>query len=104
MAASTGKVDYSEEGGEYNERRECWVWKNDRGQISRDGDKPAMIFDNGDQIWKKNGMPHRLTGKAWICHDSRNVLQWFIEGRRYNTVKEFEKARDAYYAQYSDTA
>lgn len=101
-AATNETMDYSEDGGEYNADLQCWVWKNDRGQPHREGDKPAMIFDNGDMIWQKNGMPHRLTGKAWISHGSGNVLQWFIEGRRYNTKKKFEKARNEYIKEHGD--
>lgn len=93
---------YSTDGGEYNADLQCWVWKNDRGQPHREGDKPAMIFDNGDQIWLKNGLPHRLTDKAWVPHTGSNVLGWSIEGRRYNTMKEFEKARAAYVAEHGN--
>ena len=96
MAVATNEtVDYSEDGGEYNDMYQRWEWKNDRGQPHREGDKPALIYDNGTVVWCKDGKLHRLDGRPWNV-TSREDDPWFIEGIQYDTEEEFLVARDAY--------
>lgn len=35
------------------------LWKNSEHLSHRDGDLPARIYTNGDQIWCQNGLTHR---------------------------------------------
>lgn len=96
MAALKEKVDYSEEGGKYNTMFNRWEWTNDRGKHDRGGDKPALIYDSGTEVWCRNGLLHRLTGKAWIVDDDSEDHPWFINGMPYDTEEKFLVARDAY--------
>jgi len=88
-ATTTETVDYSKYGGKYNKKFQRWEWTNDRGQHHRQGDQPALIFDNGTEIWCEDGVPHRLSGKAWIVKDGSGYDAWFIKGVRYDTEEEF---------------
>lgn len=95
-ATTTERVDYSEYGGVYNEEFKRWEWANDEGKFHREGGKPALIFDNGTEIWCEDGVPHRLSGKAWIVKDGSGADAWFLNGNRCNTEDQFVCKRDAY--------
>lgn len=43
----------------------CWVRNN---QSHRDGDKPAIIYDNGAMIWCQNGTRHRDGDMPAVIH------------------------------------
>ncbi len=58
-------------------------WTNEEGQYHRDDDLPAVIWENGYQVWCQNGLYHRLDGPAviwangsqeWFQHDLRHRL------------------------------
>jgi len=41
-------------------------WYNKNGQRHRDGDKPAIVWADGDKFWYRNGKPHRDGGKPAV--------------------------------------
>lgn len=47
------------------------------GQYHRDGG-PAIMYDNGDQVWCYDGLIHRIGGPAVINTES---LEWYLFGR-----------------------
>ena len=67
-------------------------------------DQPAFIEEDDDDdmtscVWYKNGIKHRLSGVAEQYHKDRDDIasyDWWIEGVRYYTKKEFEEAVKAY--------
>lgn len=52
-------------------------WKN--GQPHRDGDGPAIIYNNGGQEWWKNGKLHRQDDQPAI--DCQDLKVWAVNGR-----------------------
>lgn len=40
-------------------------------------DGPAVIYDNGEQVWYKDGKRHRIDGPARICDDHE---EWYFDG------------------------
>lgn len=97
MAVSNNEtVDYSKELGVYNHKWKRWEWTDEYRRPHRKGDKPALIYDNGLQIWCEDGVMHRLNGKAWICPDGSSFDAWYINGSCYWTEEEFLAAREDY--------
>jgi len=55
--------------------------------LHRDGDLPAVIFDNGQMEWYFHGRPHRAGDKPAVM-DTRGNMSWVVNGR-------IHRARDA---------
>jgi len=117
---------YRKAGGVYYPLQRCWKWTDEDGLLDRDGDKPAMIEDiggkfwarkgkltrddapaykhpNGSFVWYRDGVIHRLTGKA-AYFAATGESMWFIEGKAYKTQEEFEAAREKYYEDHDIVA
>jgi len=88
--------------------------KNNRGELHSFDDKPAVVYDNGDKWWYKEGKLHRVGGpavdwtngaKGWYkegyfhridgpaCECSDGSEEWFYEGKeiKCNSTEEFLK-------------
>lgn len=94
--AATDALDYSEEGGVYNDYVKGWEWFDEEGRYHRDGDRPAAIYDSGSLFWYQHGEPHRLGGYASIYASCMYNPEWWVNGKRFMTKHQFEKARDSY--------
>ena len=64
------------------------------GKLHRE-DGPAEEYISGDKRWYINNKLHRLDGHAIEWSDDGDVEYW-IEGKRYSTKEEFEKAAYLY--------
>jgi ribosomal protein L25 (general stress protein Ctc) len=51
---------------------EWWV----NGLRHRDGDLPAVVYNNGYSAWYKNGVRHRSGGKPAIIYTNGNSTYW----------------------------
>lgn len=49
-------------------------------------DGPAVVYDDGSNIWYVNGKRHRIYGPA--IEDINGKKYWFINGKKYSE-KEF---------------
>jgi hypothetical protein len=58
------------------------VFKNVKGQIHRDGDKPAIIHANGNQYWYKDGKLHRDEDKPAIIR-ADGSQEWYKNDKRH---------------------
>ena len=76
---------------------------------------PAVIFENGTEIWYQQGKRHRLAGPAIIWYSGeleywldgqrhrldgpavihKDYLGWFIQGREYTAAEFIEQQRNA---------
>jgi hypothetical protein len=54
------------------------------GYAHRDDDKPAVEYTNGRREWFRWNERHRINGPAVITADGS--VEYWIDGRRYNTV------------------
>ena len=65
----------------YEYKHHSWrkVWLNDNDEYHRDGDKPAVFYENGTQMWYQNGKKHRDNGPAIILADSSE--KWMQNGQ-----------------------
>ena len=66
------------------------------GKEHREGDKPAVIFNNGDKRWKLEGKFHRDDHYPAIIIKKSQTLLWFIKGERYypdkRTIENVKKS------------
>jgi len=58
---------------------EAWYW---HGELHRDGDKPAVVHETGEQRWFIHGKKHRIGRPADIT-DSSEV--WYKDGELHRT-------------------
>ena len=63
-------------------------WRNSKGQLHREGDKPAYIHRNGYKEYRINGKLHRESGPAVILLDG--TVQYWLEGEHL-TKSEHEQ-------------
>jgi antitoxin component YwqK of YwqJK toxin-antitoxin module len=54
-------------------------WRNKKGQLHRDGDKPAVILANGTQYWFRNGEIHRDNDLPAVIRAS-GTKEWYQHG------------------------
>ena len=52
-------------------------WKNKNGKCHRDGDLPAVVYQDGERWWFKNNTFHRIHGPASIW--SNGYETWSID-------------------------
>lgn len=54
------------------------------GQVHRDGDKPAVIWDDGSEFYYKNSLYHRDGGKPAVIYKDgrRDAVQYWVDGER----------------------
>lgn len=68
-------------------------WRNEKGELHRGDDKPAVMRADGSKFWFKNGMRHRDDDKPAIEYAS-GVKYWYENGIEYTPkvkeVKEFK--------------
>ena len=55
------------------------VWKNEKGEVHRLGDLPAVECANGDKFWYLNGKQHRVDGPAIEYDDGYKA--WYLNGK-----------------------
>jgi len=55
-------------------------WFNKAGEIHRENDMPAVIFENGTKVWYKNGKRHRENDLPAII-SSTGIKEWWINGK-----------------------
>jgi len=63
-------------------------WFNSKGQIHREGDKPAYIDPDGHKEYWIKGKRHREKGPSVIFSDGR--VQYWLEGRHL-TKEDYER-------------
>jgi len=61
-------------------------WYNNAGELHRENDLPAVIFENGTKVWYKNGKRHRENdlpsvifedgGKSWWTNGKLIRNEW----------------------------
>ena len=54
-------------------------YRNSLRQFHRDNDLPAIEYVNGNKVWYKNGLCHRIGGPASECIDGYKV--WYVNGK-----------------------
>jgi hypothetical protein len=64
-------------------------WSNERGQYHREGG-PAIVWENGSQVWYINGKIHRENGPAYI--DINGYKEWYLNDEKYHDNKSFQEA------------
>jgi hypothetical protein len=52
------------------------------GKLHRDGDLPAVIYDDGDQFWYKEGKLHRDGDLPAVIYDDGDQ-HWYKEGKHH---------------------
>jgi hypothetical protein len=62
-------------------RKGTELWHNKNGQLHREGDKPAVIYSNGDKCWCKNGKLHRENNPAVVYYDGGEA--WYLNGQQH---------------------
>ena len=71
-------------------------WRNEKGQIHRDGDMPAVVYADGTKEWYKEGKCHRDGGLPAVI-SARGQKEWYNKwynnGKCYLIVKENGKAK-----------
>jgi hypothetical protein len=55
------------------------VWKDWNWDVHREGDRPAIIWSDGTEIYYKRGKKHRENGPAAIFLDGHE--EWYFEGK-----------------------
>jgi hypothetical protein len=70
----------------------CFAWYKD-GVLHRDGDLPAIIFDNGQMEWYNNGRPHRDGDKPAVM-DTKGNMSWVVHGRIHRAYDAGVSAKD----------
>jgi len=58
------------------------VWRNEAGELHREGGLPAVVWANGDQEWYMNGKLHREGGKPAVTY-ANGIQAWFVNGLRH---------------------
>lgn len=53
-------------------------WYNERGDLHRENDLPAIEYTNGDKLWYTNGILHREGGPA--ISFINGYKEWWIHG------------------------
>ena len=56
-------------------------WYNDKGDLHRENDLPALELVSGDKHWFLNGEMHRETGPACEYADGNKI--WYLNGERH---------------------
>jgi hypothetical protein len=71
----------------YDDGSELWYKNSKLHRL----DGPAIERSNGDKVWYKNGLCHRLNGPA-IEH-TNGYKEWWIEGKKIecDSQEEFER-------------
>jgi len=86
-------VDYTAEGGTYNERLQGWEWVvyiEGDGYLHREG-APAAIYDDGSWRWYDRSCLHRLDGYAEYYAESDEYV-WAVDGVTYDDEEEYLEA------------
>lgn len=52
---------------------------NKKGQIHREDDNPALVFENGSKFWYKNGLPHREGDSPATIYRTGSMM-WYKNG------------------------
>lgn len=62
------------------------IWKDEEGKLHRDGG-PAMIYNNGTEIWYQHGKRHRINGPAVSIPltqaDPYDRNEYWLDGKQY---------------------
>ncbi len=64
---------------ERKEHQNYYCWRNERGEVHRNGDQPAIVFDSGAMRWFKNGERHRGNNKP-AAIEPDGTMRWFKNG------------------------
>ena len=57
-------------------------WLNDKGELHRKGDQPAVVDANGTTEWFKNGEEHRDNDKPTVITED-GTMEWWKDGVRH---------------------
>ena len=57
-------------------------YRNEEGDLHRDGNKPARIYANGIKAWYKNGKEHRDGDRPAVIWANK-VKIWYRDGKRH---------------------
>ena len=70
-------------------------WKNEKGELHRENDLPAIVRSDGTKQWWINGKLHRENDLPAIIR-SNGVKEWWINGRpfRYGKKPIIEQPND----------
>jgi len=67
------------------------IWRNEKGEVHRLGDLPAIEYASGSKIWYLNGKLHRLDGPAVEYADGDKV--WYLNGEELSEAEFNKKAK-----------
>lgn len=59
-------------------------WYDEKGNLHREDDLPAIIYSGGSQVWCKHGLRHR-EGDLPAVIDSNGYQYWYKEGWQYKS-------------------
>ena len=76
-------------------------WRNKDGKLHREGDKPAVIWANGTQVFWKNGKLHRDGDKPARIWAS-GIQEFFKNGVQYFPDKKHTVVLDGKEVEISD--
>jgi hypothetical protein len=63
------------------------MWKNEKGELHREGDEPAIIRSSGGKEWWKNGERHRDGDEPAVIY-SDGGKTWYKNGERHREGDE----------------
>jgi len=55
-------------------------WCNNAGQLHRENDLPAIIWEDGTKVWYKNGKRHRENDLPAVIFTS-GTKSWWVNGK-----------------------
>jgi hypothetical protein len=70
-----------------NSKNEFGEWKNDKGELHRENDLPAIIRCDGTKQWWINGKLHRENDKPAIIR-ANGVKEWWFNGKPFRKGKK----------------
>jgi len=60
-------------------------WCNNAGQLHRENDLPAVIYENGSKFWYKNGNLHRENDLPAVIYLD-GYKEWWVNGELIRTI------------------
>ena len=72
------------------------MWQNNKYQIHRENDLPALVYQDGSLVWEKNNLTHHANGLISL-HIKNNRLTTLVIYLKDCTIASIENTDDANY-------
>ena len=63
--------------------KKTFIWKNDKGQLHREDNYPAIVHYNGSMEWYIDGKPSNYTGPSRIIMDDQKLCSLYYNDAFY---------------------